>query len=234
VLRVKLSERLLSLFTTRERAAAIIGDLLEAGSNSIGFWFAVARIVLALSWRVGLGVVGAAIAEQFMIEAVNWSARAPHPIRPIGSCFGVCATLVAMTAAFSLIRFGPTEPITKLSVPFALFSGVGVCFRWVPFVVPGCGIMAYTLTLISMLSGEGRRSLQYIVLAVITSGAVGFPTAYALAAIDLSHSHGYADGVSTWVGVGYLAFLLLNAIAAAAVMSRSRFRGTPDSPECAR
>ena len=107
--RVEVSERLLSLFTTRERAAAIIGDLLEAGSSHLGFWFAVARIAFALAWRSGLGIVAAAAAQYLMMWAVNWSARAPHPISQTAGRFGLCAWFWAMAAAFSLVRFGPAR-----------------------------------------------------------------------------------------------------------------------------
>lgn len=202
--RVALSERLLSVLTTRERATAIVGDLLEIGAGPVGYWNAVLRTALALSWRIGLGVVFAATIEAFMVWAFNRSATAAHPVDPTAVFFGWIAALLSMTATFSAIRYGLAEPVTQVGVSLGLFAGIGVCFRWVPFITPLCGTMTASVILISSLTPQGRRALRRILAAVILAGIGGLAMLFAL-----------STTVSLVAGVCFL--VVDTALAAAAI-----------------
>jgi len=49
--RARLAERMLSLVVTRDRAASMIGDLIEASPAGRASWIAVARIAVSLLWK---------------------------------------------------------------------------------------------------------------------------------------------------------------------------------------
>jgi hypothetical protein len=47
----RLAEAILALFTTRERAASTVGDLLESDAAPFSFWTHVVRTAVSLFWR---------------------------------------------------------------------------------------------------------------------------------------------------------------------------------------
>jgi hypothetical protein len=113
MLKACISERLLALFTTRQRAAAIVGDFLQLDSGphrgdlalklAGGFWLAVMRTAWALSWRFGVGFLLAASAEFFCLcFVVNWAATPPHGVHRVAIFSGSCNALLTASASFSL------------------------------------------------------------------------------------------------------------------------------------
>jgi hypothetical protein len=123
---------LLSLFTTRQRAAAIEGDLIEESEHRGSRWFA-------------MHVVGTTLA--LFRESVR---RAPFRI----SVLTVCAVgLSFMTCGVATAAF--MAPDAFVPVPFLGFVAI---FLWafsigfgLEYLAPGFGIRAATLTVLLLL-----------------------------------------------------------------------------------
>jgi hypothetical protein len=162
-----ISERLLAFFTTRERAAAIVGDLLELHSGPLGFWFAVMRTTWALSWRFGLGFLLAAPAEYFCL----FYPKPTHGVDRIAVLSGWCFALFAASALFSLVRFAASDAITRLSAALALLAGLDLFFWWVPFMRPTIAAMVVIVALVSCLRRRGRAALRRLLCATVAAAA---------------------------------------------------------------
>jgi hypothetical protein len=68
--RARIAEWILALVTTKDRAAAVVGDLTEVERGSLWFWWSVIRTAMSITWRdvraepwrmTGLNLLGAAV-----------------------------------------------------------------------------------------------------------------------------------------------------------------------------
>jgi hypothetical protein len=172
MLRAKIAERLLALFTARGRAAAIVGDLLELHGGRAAFGLAVVRTTCELSWRFGLGFVVAAAAEFCCLVYVgNWAARPPHGMDRVAAFSAWCCALLTACALFALIRFGVFDGIGKLAVALALLIGLDLLFWWAPYVRPASGAMAALVILLACRTRPGRHALLRLLLAMVAAAA---------------------------------------------------------------
>lgn len=179
MLRAKISERLLALFTTRERATTVVGDLLELHCGLAAFWFAVLRTAWALSWRFGLAFLVAVSAEIYCPFAVNnWAARPPYGVDSTAVLSGWCFTLFTAAALFSAIRFGVRAAIGRLSFALAILTGLDLFFWWMPFVRATSATTGVLVLLLFALTREGRLALRRLLGAVVISAAPLFGMTY--------------------------------------------------------
>jgi hypothetical protein len=79
----QIAERLLRLFTIREHAAAIVGDLVENHDRDFDYWIAVLRTAIGLSRRLVVGILLASATEYALILAFNLSTRG-HAVHRTG------------------------------------------------------------------------------------------------------------------------------------------------------
>jgi hypothetical protein len=221
----RISERLLALFTTRERAAAIVGDLLELHLRPAAFWSAVLRTAWALSWRVGFGLLLAAVAEFYVFgQVANWAARPPHGVDQLASLSGFCCALFTAGALFSLVRFGPSAAIARLSAALALLTGLHLFFWWMPFVRPACAAMAALVVLLACLTRQGRLASLRLLGAMVAASAPVIAASYVVGRVVQERcQHGCnLDLQNTPILIVVpLAFLLSSAIVAG-VLGRNK------------
>ena len=109
------AEWILARFTTRSRAASIVGDLLEnrCEKGTLWFWRSFAGIVLAVAWRwpfafasafyLGLHALGAL---QMPIYGVNAAHRPPQEWMLVFDVLPGLGMLLWMAAPYAAIRFG--------------------------------------------------------------------------------------------------------------------------------
>jgi len=169
--RAYFAERLLALFTTRERAAAIVGDLLELHCGPAGFWLAVIRTTWALSWRFALGFLLAAAAEFCTFFYVSpWFARL-HGTDPLAELSGLLFTLFAAGTVFSLVRFGTSDAITRLGAALALLAGLDYCFWRMPLMRPATLAMMALVILLSCRTRLGRFALLRLLGSMVAAAA---------------------------------------------------------------
>lgn len=166
------AERLLALFTSHDRAAVMVGDLLELYGGHATFWLAVLRTTWALSWRLGLGFLLAVSTEFYCLLVVNnWAARPPHGVDGTAILSGWCFTLFAAGAVFSLVRFGVFDTLSRVLIALALLSGLDLCFWWMPFMRLTGGAMTLLIVGLCCLTREGRLALRRVLGAMIAAFA---------------------------------------------------------------
>lgn len=130
MLRAKNAERFLCLVTTPPRAAAIVGDLLELHDRRASFWFAVAQTAWGLSRRFRWAFFGALLVELVWLLFLllpsqftdGWNHALPPRLEDFALPALVCWTLLAASAVFASIRFGPRAPISRLAIALAILS----------------------------------------------------------------------------------------------------------------
>ncbi len=136
--RAAAGERVLRLCVSRERAAEMIGDLLEVGPGVVRFWVGVICMLLAFSWRTILacllspfiaGLIGSATFKYSARYAEShgryesWlHALQMQPHSPAYMAFGL-TTPLWLICSFSLLSFG-FDAFTKIAVCAALLAGI--------------------------------------------------------------------------------------------------------------
>jgi hypothetical protein len=132
-----------------------------------------------------------------LFVALNESARMPHGISPTGVAFGWVTICLAMVLGYAVPRYGLSDRMTQLAATLAL--AVGVCFRWVPGVVPACVALATAAVACGAAMSEGRRALAALT-ASLAAMAVWWRLRLALP--------GPFSEVPQWVrNAGYLLFV---------------------------
>ena len=168
--RIECAEFLLSRFTTHERATAIAGDLTELESTSFGFWCAVSHTAIALSTRFWLGVFVSSAAYVFAqrVAALSWGEG--NSITGLAGLFTACMLLFSMIAAYSAVRLGLTDPVTKSAAAISSFSFIAVLFRGITWVPVASGVLTVLFIFALLLFAQGRKAL----LSILLAGAASF------------------------------------------------------------
>ena len=173
-------EWVLSRATSRQRAAAIVGDLLERDKGGWWFWSALARIVVALTWRRPVGFLAALCVSNLTIDVLArhiWRAyRLLHlkqqmPLTLQVFCF-VCLIFWIM-AVYAGIRFGWRDRATQLACICSALAAVTLSMWSRPEILltgmaATAGIMG-----ISLVFGRFRRAAPVLIVGQL-AGLVGF------------------------------------------------------------
>lgn len=120
------AEWIIARLTDRNRAVAIIGDLLESvgEEKTFAFWLSVTGIVLSLSWRPIAGFVAAFFCNYFLLT-LSWHVY--HPMGrispahdpshiPFFNAFGLLIESLWIIAPYALVRYGFRERFAQLAV----------------------------------------------------------------------------------------------------------------------
>jgi hypothetical protein len=169
--KVKVAEILLSLFVRRERAASIVGDLLEFSDGPEAYWWAVFRTLFGFSWRFGLMGVGMAAIELVIRQVFDQISPIPHRPGHTAALLDCCSVWLIVIAFASASRFGRREPLTWLSLSVWLLAAVGDCSLHVPYVAPVCAILAVATMVTASSTASGRRALWGILVGLMAAGA---------------------------------------------------------------
>ncbi len=146
--KARAAEWMLRRLVGAERAAEMVGDLLEgrAGAGrgaltwagSVRFWASVVWLCVVFSWRTPVATVAAVVAGVFL-AFWPWALALSH--RRVGhsvtgqalylatDCAGV-SVLLWGEAVFSFVRFGYRSELTKLAVKAAVLGSFATCFLW--------------------------------------------------------------------------------------------------------
>src|SRR5690348_16882165 len=126
-------------FTTRSRAGALIGDLLEARPRKGNgwFWFSVLRILVALAWRAPVAVVTAFVGWLLSFALFHMLSRifsGPHPpVTELGMSLyflDIAVALLAFVTFYATARFGVADRFTGLSAVLLAPVAAIVLFWW--------------------------------------------------------------------------------------------------------
>jgi hypothetical protein len=228
-----LPEALLARITTPERAAAILGDLLElsATRGRLWFWTAYARTLLSLGWRTPVALVGAyACAKSYWVftaiqASSHWLVRWLPRANPRYFSYFWTLPLTTMLQGlvfllpFVLVRFGPRDRLTRLACVFFLLSLPLSGNRISGLYLVG-GLTAIAVPAALCLR-DWRRPMTVLAVALVPRYAIAKAFFFLLA----THQHSIVWGRGL-----FLAFRLL-PIAAAAVVCSLLHRWSLEQPE---
>jgi hypothetical protein len=198
------AEWIIARLSDRDRAASIIGDLLESGGerNPVWFWWSVAGVVVSLTWR---GLVGLAVAYE-CLSVLNhakglaqcpqgrgsWFAvgyecpssalvhQPPHVWVPIFAVIGFVSGLLCVIAPYAVVRYGFRDRFAQLTLALCAPSIVVGFYWWVPAVAFAYVVLVLTIISISGAFAYGRRAL-FVLAAALVCGYGGLELAPRLA-----------------------------------------------------
>ena len=173
------TEWLLARFTSRDRAAAIFGDLTEMAATRGGLWFwtAYARTLISLGWRTPVALILAVVSVKYVRARLLGrfiSILAGHPLTlaSLGgrSYFHSACWILALETVFPLwtvmpyvaIRFGLRNRLTYLASGLFLVS-VPV-YGLLPRVVDSAGILTALVTVAALALPMWRRPMVFLAI----------------------------------------------------------------------
>jgi hypothetical protein len=171
--RIVVAERLLSLVTDRDRAASMIGDLLEDSSTYGSFWLW-RRLAIILFFRIWRPIV-ALVISTFALVGGLWAVNAQsqtHPIPALAWRFAIFALWTLVASVYCICLYGVRDYLTQLTVVLAAFGMVGVCYGWLPGIGVAAAVAAATIVSASALSMERRKALCTLMVSLVTSCAI--------------------------------------------------------------
>lgn len=161
------AEWIISRFTDRDRAASVVGDLLETvpQKGGLGFWTSIGGIVFSLVWRrpiafaaafyVGWWVVGAL---QIPIYGMH-THRPPHAWMPLFTLLGIIGMLLWTIAPYAAIRYGGRDPFTQLAAAYSLAIAGLIFYWWIPMATVVVLAVIVGVSIFSIRSSSGRRAM---------------------------------------------------------------------------
>ncbi|HEY4837263.1 MAG TPA: hypothetical protein VIH72_01565 [Candidatus Acidoferrales bacterium] len=175
------AEWIIAGFTTKARAASIIGDLLEAvpEKGRLWFWLSVARVFFSLTWRRPLAYVAAmgivlcwvrafrftvfGRPSSFAVLTQQWMQQYLHVL--------VANSLLSVAFVYTAIVYGPEDPfVRRIAIVWILFEGL-IFFGTTPGVALACVLLASCAIVYSLGSATGRRGLLAIGITAVLSFA---------------------------------------------------------------
>jgi hypothetical protein len=176
------AEWILRRVTAKERAASIIGDLveIERQKGQLWFWLSVAGIVVSLAWRRPLAFLASFYVAgwtlygfEMALRGINTQHRIPIG-RPWAILFGLLefagSTLCAM-ALFSVVRYGIQEHITQAAFVWAAIFTLAIYFWWNPLVITICAALASGVAFLSIR--KSKRRIESLVIFVTVAVGCG-------------------------------------------------------------
>ena len=202
--RAAFSEWMVRRFTTKTKAAALVGDLLEIGASrgDLWFWRSLAGVLIRLAWRPVVGFIAALYAGAWVVSVFSralWGVRSHHPPSAIWLLFAVLPGLgdaLVSVLVYSAIRFGVRNRVTQLTA-CAFVVTAGIALGWWNVAVLATTAAFAAVSLAASLATASRRRASLIALITVSTGiVVGF------LALNLASSyqnwiiHGYQIRVS--------------------------------------
>jgi hypothetical protein len=181
------AEWIITRLTDRNRAAAIIGDLLESvgEEKTFAFWLSVTGIVLSLSWRPIAGFAAAFFCNYFLLT-LSWHVY--HPMGgnipahdpshiPLFNAFGLLIESLWIIAPYALVRYGFRERFAQLVVALSVLITALFWSWWKPSVAAAILAIVVTIVISSAGFARWRRPLLAVTFA-IALGCVGLRFVY--------------------------------------------------------
>lgn len=172
------AEWMVSRCTGEERAASIVGDLVELKprKSSLWFWLSIAGVLLSLTWRKHTAVIAAFIAAYWVVIALNeWSRPLftshthPLPHWEWGYFVAVTGCLLGWMAVFyTAIRYSFSDELTQFTL---VWTGImtAVCFGWQqPVVWTLCIILTVGTIAACVVWDRWRRAARTLFVSMLT------------------------------------------------------------------
>jgi hypothetical protein len=163
------AEWAIARFVDRRRAASIVGDLLETGTQTgtLGFWLSVIRIVFSLIWRPAAAFVAAymfgLIGRKVTIVALI-HAGSGEPLPSVVWLFG---NVLWMAVSYAAIRYGLRDKFAQLALGLCGLVTIVMFYRWKLAVAVACIVLVLTIMVASVRSAHRNRTWAALTTAVV-------------------------------------------------------------------
>jgi hypothetical protein len=195
----QIAERILSLFTDREHASTIVGDLAEtaAARAGAGFWQSVTVTAAGLAWRPAALILVCVAAELSIARTFALSMNAHQgrsnelwPKFP-AMVLGFSAMLLSVPGVFIAARHGWRDPVARLYLALTVAGWTGGCLQFAAPVLNAClatfaallltaaVLRQYRVALVSVVATLLMTALPFVAI-VMMNGKVLFPFNYTL------------------------------------------------------
>ena len=202
------TEALLALIAGPGRAAAILGDLTEMAATRGRLWFfaAYVRTLVALTWRIPVGLFVAEIARQTIFDLfhiymnytpASWRTTLSPPfLNSMGPLLACIMSTLWFALPFAAVRYGLRDRFVLLT--FVIAVGTTVTFLFIPWASLLCAAATLALAGAALISTTWRKPLEVL----IWSGGAGLLTIAAVDAVRINvHPAGHAGQIITRYGV---------------------------------
>jgi hypothetical protein len=178
---LSLAEWILRRVTSKDRAASIVGDLLEAsaGKGRVWFWLSLSRVVLAHAWRRPVAFLAAFYSGNRVFEFLMMAAFGVHAAHrpsaswePFFDLLGPAGTLLWIVAIYASIRFGLRSTFVHLAWLATGFVTLVNCYWWQPAIIAVSTAIGVSLVWLSF-AGRARLRAALALLCVLISGFAG-------------------------------------------------------------
>ena len=183
--KANVAEWILRRVVNSERASELVGDRLEVSSESgpLRFWLYIAWLVFVFSWRTLAGLVAAVFVGIFLaFYPVGWIwarldfSGLPPLTRLTWINFVLHSVLLWAEAGFCIVRFGPRNELSKLSLTAALLCTITAGCGWLPHISNILLVAAVCIVLFYLTNAVRRQVLGVWVAAL----SFGWITEYVL------------------------------------------------------
>jgi hypothetical protein len=195
MLSASIAEWILARVTSRDRAATVVGDLIEIERQKGSLWFSlsVAGVVISLVWRRTLAFVAAFYVGMWAMSTFgNWA---------IGKTFiglnGIVLELLTLTACrlwaaslYATVRYGVADRSAQMALASTGLVTAVIYFWWQPALLKTCITIAVFFALASVLTSKSRKAALVVVLEVV----VGWLSMMATLAVTGLYQHCLLSG----------------------------------------
>jgi hypothetical protein len=223
-----LPESFLALFATRERAAAMMGDLTEMAATRGQRWFfvAYARTLVSLTWRIVLALFVADIGREMIFDLFHlyightpsaWRSATgswPDLLNSSGPLLACIMSTLWFALPFAAVRYGLRDRFVRLTAAVTL--GTTLAFLCIPWASLACAAATLALAAAALLSRTWRKPFEVL----IWTGAVGLLMIVASNAGRLRVPLLFAHGHRVLVGNGFALLFQTSLLILAFVCSR--------------
>jgi hypothetical protein len=178
-----IAEWILCRLTSKERAASMVGDLVEIGTRKGPFWFwlSLAGVALSLTWRRPPAFFAALYAANWTLaEFINTADTMYVRHQPQGfwnHAFGpiifIASTLWAMLF-YAAIRYGASDRTAHVTFVWAGLVTTVIYFWWQPLVLGLCVAAALLVASASTLKSSFRKESLVVLASVAVGSALRF------------------------------------------------------------
>lgn len=177
-----IAEWMIALFTSKKRAAAIVGDLLELRpqKGTLWFWLSLTEVTAAHGWRPVLAFIAAFYAGGWTFTGFQMAIFGIYAEHHPGYLWGLLlsvaggvGTILWITGVYSTIRYGFRDRLTQLSLGLVSVMSVIIFYWWQPVILAACATIGGCLVCVSIMK-QDRRKAALILLSTIGMGFVAF------------------------------------------------------------
>jgi hypothetical protein len=218
---VSIAEWMLRRVTTRDRAASIMGDLVELKSQQgpIQFWLSIAGVLFSTAWSWPLAFLAAFYGANWTFSGLQKAAfgipfdsphRASLTWEPVLNVLLAIGTILSMIAIYTTIRYGLRDRMAQVTLASAGITSLIVCLWWQPYVLTVCIVLSLAGIVISLRNPEIRKAA----LATVVTVVAGFASVFLMLCLGGLYQRWIIPGpagdreLRAHPSVGWVAFLL--------------------------